>query len=265
MRFHDTSDYTPVAPYYDATRDIPYTLLQTCFQRVFAQADFPKQGRILDAGCGTAQVSLPLIKSGHSVVGVDVSAAMLEVARKKLAPGDTAEFRVADVRSLEDPDGSYDGVVVSKLFQHVGNWQSAVDELLRVIKDGGLFMHVNEKGAFKHAVRRQFSARCQEQGYTDLYVGIKDRSQLGVYLREKGAAPLAIDTHDLAWEKTITYETALEHLRLKLHSEFWAVPDAVYAQTLEEVRTWVRAHPEGEATVETMRPYLVVEVFTVRK
>lgn len=265
MRFPDTSDYTPVAPYYDATRDIPYKLLQACFQRIFAKAGFSETGRILDAGCGTAQVSLPLIKSGYSVVGVDVSPAMLEVARKKLAPGDTAEFRVADVRSLDDPDSFYDGVVVSKLFQHVGNWQSAVDELLRVTKDGGLFMHINEKGAFKHAVRRQFSARCQERGYTDLYVGINDRSQLAGYLMEKGAAPLAVDTHDLTWKKTITYGIGLEHLSLKLHSEFWAVPEAVYAQTLEEVRTWVRTQPEGEDTVETMRPYLVAEVFTVRK
>ena len=237
----------------------------TCFKRIFAQAGFPARGRILDAGCGTAQVSLPLIKSGHSVVGVDVSPAMLDVARKKLAPGDTAEFRVADVRSLEDSDSSYDGVIVSKLFQHVGNWQSAVDELLRVTKDRGLFMHVNEKGAFKHAVRRQFSARCQARGYSDLYVGIKDRSQLAGYLMAKGAAPLAIDMRGLAWEKTIAYGTALEHLRLKLHSEFWAVPDEVYAHVLDEVSAWVRAQPRGEDTVETMHPYLVAEVFTIRK
>ena len=100
----------------------------------------------------------------------------------------------------------FDAVVVSKLFQHVGNWRSAVDELLRVTKDSGLFMHINERGAFKHAVRRQFSARCQKRGYTDLYVGIKDRSQLGAHLIEKGATPLAVDTRDLAWEKTITYK-----------------------------------------------------------
>lgn len=265
MGFRNTSDYTSVAPNYDATRNIPYELLLACFARIFAEAGFSAQGRILDAGCGTAQVSLPLIKSGHSVVGVDVSPAMLEVARKKLAPGDSAEFKVADVRSLSDPDSAYDGVVVSKLFQHVGNWQSAVDELLRVTRDGGLFMHVNEKGAFKHAVRRQFSARCHEQGYTDLYVGIKDRSELGVHLTEQGASQLDIDVHDLTWEKTITYGTALEHLQLKLHSEFWAVPDDVYAHTLEEVRAWVRAQPGGEDTIETMNPYLVAEVFTVRR
>ena len=126
-------------------------------------------------------------------------------------------------------------------------------------------MHINEKGAFKHAVRRQFSARCEERGYSDLYVGIKDRSQLAEYLMAKGATPLAIDMCDLAWEKTITYESALEHLRLKLHSEFWAVPAEVYAHVLEEVKAWVRAQPEGEDTVETMQPYLVAEVFSARK
>jgi ubiquinone/menaquinone biosynthesis C-methylase UbiE len=263
--FRDTSDYTPVALHYDANRNMPEGLLQTCFQRIFTQTGFPRQGRILDAGCGTAQLSLPLIRSGYSVVGVDVSQAMLAIARQKLTPVDSAKFRVGDVRSLEDPDDAYDGVIVSKLFQHVGNWQSAVDELIRVTRDGGLFMHINEKGAFKHAVRRQFSARCQELGYTSLYVGIKDRSQLAVYLREKCAAPVAIDTRDLTWEKTITYGAALNHLRLKLHSEFWAVPDRVYDQILSDVQVWVRAQPEGEDTVETMRPYLVAEVFVVRK
>lgn len=244
---------------------MPENLLQTCFQRIFTQTGFPNQGRILDAGCGTAQLSLPLIRRGFSVVGVDVSQAMLEIARQKLTPGDSAEFRVGDVRSLEDPDDAFEGIVVSKLFQHVGNWQSAIDELTRVTKDGGLFMHINEKGAFKHAVRRQFSARCQEQGYTGLYVGIKDRSQLAVYLSEKGAAPVAINTRDLSWEKTITYRTALEHLRLKLHSEFWAIPGEAYDQILTEVQAWVRAQPEGEDTVETMRPYLVAEVFIIGK
>ncbi len=265
MSYRNTSDYTRVAPHYDASRNMPDSLLQQCFQRIFARADFPKQGRLLDAGCGTAQLSLPLIRGGYSVVGVDVSLAMLEIARQKLAPGDSAEFRVGDVRFLEDPDDTFDGIVVSKLFQHIGNWQSAVDELIRVTKSGGLFMHINEKGAFKHAVRRQFSARCQEQGYTNLYVGIKDRSQLAVYLMKNGTARVAVDTHDLTWEKTISYGTALEHLRLKLHSEFWAVPDQAYDQVLAEVQEWVCAQPAGEETRETMRPYLVAEVFTVRK
>ena len=114
-------------------------------------------------------------------------------------------------------------------------------------------------------LRRQFSARCQKRGYTDLYVGIKDRSQLGAHLLEKGATPLAIDTRDLAWEKTITYKTALEHLRQKLHSDFWAVPNDVYDQILAEVQDWVRAQPEGEETFETMRPYLAAEVFAISK
>ena len=51
----------------------------------------------------------------------------------------------------------------------------------------------------------------------------------------------------------------------KLHSEFWAIPDKVYDQVLAEVQDWVRAQPEGEETLETMRPYLAAEVFTISK
>ena len=98
----------------------------------------------------------------------------------------------------------------------------------------------------------------------DLYVGIKDRSQLGAHLIEKGATPLAIDTRDLAWEKTITYSA--EHLRQKLHSEFWAVPNEVCAEIRSQrCEIGYAQQPEGEDTVETMRPYLVAEAFTVRK
>ncbi len=42
-------------------------------------------GPILEVGCGTGRVLLPLARAGFSVVGVDVSSAMLAVAREKVA------------------------------------------------------------------------------------------------------------------------------------------------------------------------------------
>jgi SAM-dependent methyltransferase len=41
---------------------------------------------VLDAGCGTGRVAIELSRQGYDVVGVDVDAAMLHVARTK-APG----------------------------------------------------------------------------------------------------------------------------------------------------------------------------------
>ena len=68
---------------------------------------------ILDAGCGTGQLSIPLITSGHSVVGVDVSEVMLNIARGKLTPGTNARFEVGDVRWLKYPDNTFDAMVAS--------------------------------------------------------------------------------------------------------------------------------------------------------
>jgi len=39
---------------------------------------------ILELGCGTGRALLPLARDGHRVVGVDVSPAMLEIARRKV-------------------------------------------------------------------------------------------------------------------------------------------------------------------------------------
>jgi SAM-dependent methyltransferase len=51
---------------------------------------------VLELGCGTGRVTLPLVRAGHTVAGVDVSAAMLARLRAKadatLAPGERARL-----------------------------------------------------------------------------------------------------------------------------------------------------------------------------
>ena len=263
--FKHTSDYTPVAPYYDRTRNMPEALLDECFRRIIDRAGLDRNSQVLDAGCGTGQLSFPLVRAGFSVIGIDVSQAMLDIARSKTKPGDRVDFVVADVRSMEFRAGIFDAVVISKLFQHVGNWESAVDEIIRVTKDGGLFIHISDKGAFGNAVRLKFTECAQARGYSNQYPGIRDRHLLAVYLQGRGAEPTAIDTDDLAWKKQVRYADALEHLRLRLHSEFWRIPDPEYLKILEEVQAWIDTQPCGSETTEQLRPHLALELFRIHK
>ncbi len=53
--------------------------------------------RVLDLCCGTGRLAAALVARGCEVVGIDGSAAMIELARRN-APG--AEFRVADARDF---------------------------------------------------------------------------------------------------------------------------------------------------------------------
>lgn len=54
--------------------------------------------RLLDVGCGTGKSFLPMLPLGWEVTGCDVSASMVELARKKA--GDSVRLAVADMREL---------------------------------------------------------------------------------------------------------------------------------------------------------------------
>ncbi len=79
----------------------PYTSLATVYDTIMAEVEYDdwaeficavaeqhglKKGPLLDLGCGTGNATLPMWQRGYAVEGLDASAAMLEVARRKL-PG----------------------------------------------------------------------------------------------------------------------------------------------------------------------------------
>ncbi len=65
--------------------------------------------RALDLACGTGASTEPLIARGYDVVGRDISAGMIECARRKL-PAHADRFAVADMRRLP-PLGRFDLVL----------------------------------------------------------------------------------------------------------------------------------------------------------
>lgn len=258
-----TSDFTAIAERYDATRDLPPELLDRAFDRFAAAGLLPPGATVLDAGCGTGQISLPLAARGHRVIGFDVSPAMVAIARTKVAPGGDADYRVGDVRRLPLPDASVDTVVVSKLFQHVGDWQDGCRELLRILRPGGAFIHIAERGAFGNPVRRYFAAMAEGMGFATRFPGMQSRSQLGELLSLCGMIPVTLPLDDLGWRKRVRYGDAWAEFRERLFAEFWYLPDAAYAQILEDTARWIDAQPDGADTVAELNPWLSADI--VRK
>lgn len=73
-------------------------------------AELPAGSRILDVGCGTGlPTTRQLAEAGHTVLGVDLSAGMLELARANV-PSPMAEFRRVDLADLR-PSGEGPGTV----------------------------------------------------------------------------------------------------------------------------------------------------------
>jgi SAM-dependent methyltransferase len=102
--------------------------------------DFDRYGdrRVLEVGCGAGVDLARFAKGGAEVVGVDVAASAVDLARANFAQqGLAGEFCVADGEALPFADGSFDLVYAHGVVQYTCDPQRLVDECRRVLTPGG--------------------------------------------------------------------------------------------------------------------------------
>jgi SAM-dependent methyltransferase len=137
------------APFYDwenartlGRRDVPF------WTNVALQA----KGPVLELGCGTGRISLPLARAGVRLVGIDRSQPMLERAAKRLAAmrrrtGARRPIRLGllrgDIRSLPFASGSFSAVlapygILQSLLRNA-DLDATLAAVAGVLVPGGLF------------------------------------------------------------------------------------------------------------------------------
>jgi SAM-dependent methyltransferase len=89
--------------------------------------------RVLDVASGPGYVAAACAVRGADVVGVDVAAGMVALARR-LRP--EIDFRQADAERLPFADSSFDAVLGNFLILHVGRPEQVAAELARVLRPG---------------------------------------------------------------------------------------------------------------------------------
>lgn len=95
----------------------------------------------LEIGCGIGRLMKPIAERAHRVIGVDLSAKMLEMSRSYLAGIENVETYVNDGHSLPMiPHASVDFVYSHLAFQHITLYEvvdAYLREIARVLKPGG--------------------------------------------------------------------------------------------------------------------------------
>jgi len=103
-------------------------------------------GTIFDAGCGTGLFTIGLAStdSAWRLVGLDMSAGMLAVARKQADKLrlDNVSFGQGDVLALPFGDATFDAAVAGGLFPNLNRPDDALRELWRILKPGGRILIV---------------------------------------------------------------------------------------------------------------------------
>ncbi len=95
--------------------------------------------RVLDACCGTGDLSVAMLDGGAGVVtGTDFASAMIDIAKEKA--GDRIRFHVADTTALPFEDASFDVATIGFGVRNLEDMDAGFREIRRVLKPGGRFM-----------------------------------------------------------------------------------------------------------------------------
>ncbi len=105
---------------------------------VVEAAKLPPGAKVLDVATGTGAQALAFAESGCAVTGVDLSEAMLDVARHKRNAAKVS-FQQADAVALPFADGSFDAACVSFALHEMPSSirERVVREMARVTRSGG--------------------------------------------------------------------------------------------------------------------------------
>lgn len=97
---------------------------------------------LLDCGCGPGTITLGLadLVAPGQVVGIDIEPSQIEKAKVHAEARTVTNIRyeVASVYELPFPDSSFDAALAHTLLQHLQDPISALQEIRRVLKAGGV-------------------------------------------------------------------------------------------------------------------------------
>jgi ubiquinone/menaquinone biosynthesis C-methylase UbiE len=184
--------YPKFAPVYDLVVS-PFKRLR---RDVVSIASAAPHSKVLDVATGTGEQACAFAAGGHDVVGLDISDAMLERARRKARDGNP-RFVHGDATRLPFKNGEFDATCVSFALHEMPRTirEQTLREMVRVTKSGGKVvvadygLPMNPMGAAVvfRAVRLYEPDPYAEFVRTDLR---REFEQLGLRVKEQRAAIL---------------------------------------------------------------------------
>ena len=131
-------------PNYDDLEDFA-SLLDKSRRSIFVKKldeEIPMGSNILEAGCGTGQMSIVLSRYARTIYGIDLSKGSLIEAKQFINSNDIKSvhlFRM-NIFKLFFEENTFDVIISNGVLHHTYNPKLAFSKLVRVLKPGGIIV-----------------------------------------------------------------------------------------------------------------------------
>jgi ubiquinone/menaquinone biosynthesis methyltransferase len=117
-------------------------------RRLVREAGLRPGARVLDLACGTGDIAFEAARAGAHVVGLDITARMIEIASRKASDGPAqttgrATFIVADMMALPVRSGTFAVVTTGYGLRNVPQLSGAIEEIARALEPGGRLLSLD--------------------------------------------------------------------------------------------------------------------------
>ncbi|PKP14736.1 MAG: bifunctional demethylmenaquinone methyltransferase/2-methoxy-6-polyprenyl-1,4-benzoquinol methylase, partial [Bacteroidetes bacterium HGW-Bacteroidetes-23] len=113
-------------------------------KKVLAMVSAKNPDTILDIATGTGDLAILMTKTNaKKIIGLDISAGMLDVGRKKIEQkklSNRIEMVLGDSESIPFEDNSFDAITVAFGVRNFETLEKGLAEILRVLKPNGIFV-----------------------------------------------------------------------------------------------------------------------------
>jgi demethylmenaquinone methyltransferase/2-methoxy-6-polyprenyl-1,4-benzoquinol methylase len=136
-----TTMFDSIAPVYDRMNTLMTAGLDGRWRSAAVRAARLSRGNAaLDVACGTGKLAAALagaVGPTGKVIGIDLSEAMLDEARRAFGTLASVEFRIGNALALPVEDGSFDAATIAFGLRNLSSFEDGFREMARAVRSGG--------------------------------------------------------------------------------------------------------------------------------
>lgn len=136
----------------------------------------PGEAKVLDFGCGSGILVDELVKQGYQSYGLDISEEAIEFGTLQ----GVKNLGVIDGHKVDFADSTFDAVFILDVLEHLEDEKWALDEIMRVLKPGGVVIIMVPAYMFLWGVQDEVAHHYRRYTRSSLLKKIKESTSLTV-------------------------------------------------------------------------------------